>query len=67
VLQHREVADGESARAVVTRREGRLHIQILLPDGVPPDVVRAAGTYVLAEVHALDPTARGADVSLGTI
>jgi len=66
VLRHRDVDGAESARALVTRHEGRLRIQILLPDGVPPDVVRAAGMYVLAEVHALDPTARGADVSLGT-
>jgi hypothetical protein len=67
LLRHRDIAGAETARVEVTRHEGRLRIRILLPDAVPSSVVQAAGTYVLAEVHALDPTARGADVSLGTV
>jgi hypothetical protein len=67
LLRRRDVADAEAARAVVTRHDGRLRIRLLLPPGVPPQVVQAASTYVLAEVHALDPAAHGADVTLGDL
>lgn len=67
LLRNAGVPDAEAGRVEVTREHGRLRIRLLLPADVPSAVVRAAGTYVLAEIHAVDPTARGSDVSLGTI
>ena len=67
VLEHHEYQALDSADVEVTRRNGRLRVRLSVPDDVPASVTEAAATHVLAAVHALDPTARGTDVSVRSI
>ncbi|MGZ8762451.1 MAG: hypothetical protein ACXW2C_05630 [Acidimicrobiia bacterium] len=67
VLVHHDVAAADTADVEVTRRNGRLRILLRFPNDVPQGVCEAAATHVLASVHALDPAARGTDVSITTI
>jgi hypothetical protein len=64
LLAYNGVADAESADVEVTRRNGRLRVLIRVPEHVAPQVADAASTHVLAAIHAIDPTARGTDISI---
>jgi hypothetical protein len=67
VLAHHACGAADSADVEVTRRSGRLHVLLVVPAGVPPQVMEAAATHVLAAMHAIDPSARGKDVSVRTM
>ena len=64
LLAHNGVPDAESAKVEVTRRNGRLRVLLQVPERVTPQVADVAATHVLAAIHAIDPTARGTDVSI---
>jgi hypothetical protein len=67
VLVRNDVQQAGSADVEVIRRNGRLRVLLRVPGGVSADVADVGATYVLAAVRALDPTARGIDVSVTTV
>ncbi len=64
LLAHNGIPDAESADVEVTRRNGRLRVLIHVPENLTHQVAEKATTHVLAAIHAIDPTALGADISI---
>jgi hypothetical protein len=62
VFEKNDVGD-VTARVVVHRRHGQLHVDVTSPQALPQPVQNIAAVQIIAALRALDPDARGIDVS----
>jgi UDP-N-acetylmuramyl pentapeptide synthase len=64
VFDKSDVGD-ETARIAAFRVHGQLHVDVTTPLPLDHQVQNVAAVHIIAALRALDPNARGIDVSFG--